>query len=114
MGVCKAAFATAIAVRLEPNGCFIVACAGHLPPFLNGQEVDLPGALPLGLTPSVSYEERSILLGTGDRVALYTEGPLEARNQTGELYGFERLKPLFATKPTAAEAAAAAVGFVAK
>jgi hypothetical protein len=110
-GRLQGGFATAIALRLEPNGCSTVACAGHLPPFLNGQEVDLPGALPLGLAPSVSYEERSILLGTGDRLTLYTDGLLEARNQHGELYGFERLKTLFATKQTAAEATNAAVAF---
>jgi hypothetical protein len=37
-----------------------IANAGHLPPYLNHREVELPGALPLGLTPVSSYEEISI------------------------------------------------------
>jgi len=50
-------------------------------------------------------------LGTDDRLSLYTDGLLEARNPTGELYGFERLKILFAAAPTASEATEAAVAF---
>jgi hypothetical protein len=104
-------FTTCVVLRLDPDGRCTAAAAGHLPPFLNDQEVDLPGTLPLGVAPSVSYEERTIALVQGDRLALYTDGLLEARNQTGELYGFERLKALFATAPTAAEATDAAVAF---
>jgi hypothetical protein len=110
-GRLQGGFTTCVALRLDPDGQCTLAAAGHLPPFLNDQEVDLPGALPLGVAPSASYEERSISLGTDDRLTLYTDGLLEARNQTGELYGFERLKALFATAPTAAEATEAAVGF---
>lgn len=110
-GRLQGGFATCIALRLDASGVCALASAGHLPPFVNGQEVDLPGALPLGLAPSLRYEERSLSLERSDRLALYTDGLLEARNQTGELYGFERLKSLFATKPTAAEATEAAVAF---
>jgi hypothetical protein len=110
-GRLQGGFATAIAIRLEPNGNCTLACAGHLPPFLNGHEIELPGALPLGLTPSNSYEETSISLGTGERLTLYTDGLPEARNQTGQLYGFERLKTLVASAPTAAEAIQVAVAF---
>jgi hypothetical protein len=35
----------------------------------------------------------------------------KARNASGELYGFTRLTQLIATKPDAAQAAEAAVGF---
>jgi serine phosphatase RsbU (regulator of sigma subunit) len=34
-----------------------------------------------------------------------SDGLLEARNHTGELYSFDRLKTLFATHPTAEQAA---------
>jgi serine phosphatase RsbU (regulator of sigma subunit) len=71
----------------------------------------MPGALPLGLAPAASYEETSILLRQGDRLVLYTDGLLEARNQSGELFGFDRLKALFATNPTALQATDAAVTF---
>jgi serine phosphatase RsbU (regulator of sigma subunit) len=44
-------------------------------------------------------------------LALSTDGLLEARSASGELYSFERLKTLFSTKPTAAQATEAAVSF---
>jgi len=110
-GRLQGGFTTCIALRLDPDGQCTLAAAGHLPPFLNNREIDLPSALPLGLALSISYEERTIALGIDDRLALYTDGLLEARNQTGELYGFERLKVLFAAAPTAAEATEAAVAF---
>jgi serine phosphatase RsbU (regulator of sigma subunit) len=42
---------------------------------------------------------------------LYTDGVLEARNESGELYGFARLSELFAGRPSAEQVAAAAVEF---
>ncbi len=110
-GRLKGGFATAISLRFDPDGSCTVACAGHPPPFLNSTELAMPGALPLGLAPAASYEETSILLRQGDRLVLYTDGLLEARNQSGELFGFDRLKALFATNPTALQATDAAVTF---
>jgi hypothetical protein len=110
-GRLKGGFATAIALRLEPDGRCTIASAGHPAPFLNGSELSLPCALPLGLVGSSCYEETTVLLGAGDRLALYTDGLLEARNASGELYGFGRLKTLFAARPTALEATEAAVAF---
>ncbi len=46
-----------------------------------------------------------------DQLALYTDGLLEARSQNGDLYSFGRLKTLFASRPTAEQAAEAAVNF---
>jgi hypothetical protein len=104
-------FATCIAMRLDRDGNCVVSSAGHPAPFLNKHEMDLPGALPLGIQPSASYEETIVRLGVGDHLALYTDGLLEARSQSGELYSFERLEALFAGKPNAAEATMAAVKF---
>ncbi len=104
-------FSTAIAMRLNADGACTIASAGHPAPFLNNREIDLPGALPLGLTPSDTYQEFSLLLGATDRLALYTDGLLEARSKTGELYSFDRLSTLFAANPTAAQATKAAVDF---
>ena len=50
-------------------------------------------------------------LKESDYLSLYTDGLLEARKGTGELYGFGRLQALFAAKPSAAEATQAAVEF---
>jgi hypothetical protein len=110
-GRLQGGFATAIALRLDPDGFCTLAIAGHPAPFLNDQELELPGALPLGIAPSIRYEESTIRLGAGDRLALYTDGLLEARSQTGDLYGFDRLKSLFAGEPTAAQATEVGVAF---
>jgi len=104
-------FATAIAMRLDPNGNCTLATAGHPAPFLNQRGLDLPGALPLGLAPVAVYEEYCFKLQVGDHFALYTDGLLEARSHSGELYGFERLEKLFATRPSATQATEAAVAF---
>ena len=104
-------FATCIVLHLKRDGSCIVSSAGHPAPFLNQRELDLPGALPLGLTHNAIYEETAIQLREGDHFSLYTDGLLEARNATGELYGFERLNILFAARPDAAQASEAAVAF---
>ena len=104
-------FATAIVLRVTPDGTLTLANAGHLPPFLNQKELDLHGSLPLGITPTNSYEETALEFHPGDHLSLYTDGLLEARNPSGELYGFDRLHALFATRPTAEHAAQAAVRF---
>jgi hypothetical protein len=110
-GRLKGGFATCVAMRLEIDGGCKIASAGHPAPFLNGDEITLPGALPLGLTPNAEYEEETLSLNPGDHFALYTDGLLEARNPQGELYSFERMKTLFAAGPTAEQAAEAAVQF---
>jgi len=52
-----------------------------------------------------------VRLQPGDQLSLYTDGLLEARNANGDLFGFERLRTLFASRPTAQEASQAAVAF---
>jgi hypothetical protein len=104
-------FATCIALRIDSSGNCLVASAGHPSPFVNGAELELPGACPLGLIHSVAFEETRFRLEIGDHLALYTDGLLEARNRHGELYGFDRLQTLFATKPTASDAAQHAIDF---
>jgi hypothetical protein len=104
-------FVTALILRVDPNGLCTFANAGHLSPFLNAAELTLPAALPLGLVPSASYETTTLQLAIDDRLTLYTDGLLEARNPTGELYGFDRVQTLLSTRPEASAAIAAAVSF---
>jgi phosphoserine phosphatase RsbU/P len=104
-------FATCIIMRIEADCRCTVASAGHPAPFLNDREMDLPGALPLGISNEGEYEETSFNLEVGDHFSLYTDGLLEARNQAGELYSFARLERLFASHPSAAQATQAAVNF---
>jgi serine phosphatase RsbU (regulator of sigma subunit) len=71
----------------------------------------IPGSFPLGLFPTVAYPENRLPLQVNDHLALYTDGLLEARSKSGELYGFDRTRELFAALPNAARAAEAAVHF---
>ncbi len=102
-------FATCVILRLGPGNCVTAANAGHLPPILNGQEWELPPALPLGLDPDATYDEVTLHLPANSRLMLYTDGILEARRQDGELFGFERT--LAAASLPAAEAASLAQTF---
>jgi serine phosphatase RsbU (regulator of sigma subunit) len=104
-------FVTCIALRLDPNGICILSSAGHPAPYANGRELNMPGSLPLGLIPNSSYEETQFWLRVGDRFEIYTDGLLEARNPSGELYGFDRLQALFNSGVDAAGATEAAVEF---
>jgi Stage II sporulation protein E (SpoIIE) len=110
-GRLQGGFATCVILHIDPlEGCTL-ASAGHPAPYLNDRELDLPGALPLGISPSVVYEKCKVDFEVGDHFSLYTDGLLEARNQAGELYSFARLERLFASHPSAAQATQAAVNF---
>jgi phosphoserine phosphatase RsbU/P len=87
-------FTTCQAALFKADGELVVANAGHLPPYLNSQEVALPGGLPLGVLPEVSYEEVRLYLHPGDRVLLLSDGVVEARKPSGELFGFDRVHNL--------------------
>jgi hypothetical protein len=100
-----------IPMGADHDGRCTLSIVGHPAPFLNEVELTLPAALPLGLDIAGSYEETSFYLSPGDRLALYTDGILEACGETGELYGFDRLTALFATRPSAQQAMETAVAF---
>lgn len=85
-------FTTCQAIWFGANGEMVIASAGHLPPWINSQEVSLPGGLPLGVLANVSYEETRFYLHPGDRVLLLSDGVVEARQPSGELFGFDRIR----------------------
>jgi serine phosphatase RsbU (regulator of sigma subunit) len=87
-------FTTCQAIWFASNGEMVIANAGHLSPYLNSQEINLPGALPLGVLPQVSYEEERFFLHPGDRILLLSDGVVEARQPSGELFGFDRVRYL--------------------
>jgi hypothetical protein len=104
-------FTTCLALRLDSNGHCAIASAGHPAPFLNRNELEMEGSLPLGMIPTVVYPEAKLNLREGDHIAMYTDGLLEARNAKGEIFSFERLNALFSTRPGAAAASGVAVQF---
>jgi serine phosphatase RsbU (regulator of sigma subunit) len=87
-------FTTCQAAYFSPNGELLMANAGHLPPYLNTQEVPIPGGLPLGVLGEPAYDEIRLYLHPGDRLLLMSDGVVEARHSTGELFGFDRVHNL--------------------
>ena len=90
----SSSFTTCQIALFAPSGEITISSAGHLPPYLNSQEIDLPGGLPLGVIPNVEYEEVSLYLHPGDRLLMLSDGVAEARKPNGELFGFERIRNL--------------------
>jgi len=84
-------FVTCCAALIGGDGRAAIANAGHLAPYLNGREVECAPALPLGLVPDAEYEERTIELLPGETLTFLSDGVVEARNASGELFGFERM-----------------------
>jgi hypothetical protein len=102
-------FSTALAAHIAASGQVSIACAGHLPPYLDGVELELPGALPLGIQSGVCYAAVEFRLQPGSRLTFLSDGVVEAQNQKGELFGFDRSREL--SRRPAAEIADAARGF---
>jgi len=90
----SSSFTTCQAAYFSANGELILSSAGHPPPYLNSQEVAVPGGLPLGVVPGVAYEEITLYLHPGDRLLMMSDGVAEARKSNGELFGFDRVRNL--------------------
>lgn len=87
-------FTTCQAAWFGADGDLVLANAGHLPPYLNTQEIAIPGGLPLGVVAEPRYEEMRLYLHPGDRILLLSDGVVEARRPSGELFGFGRVHAL--------------------
>jgi hypothetical protein len=99
-------FTTCLVMRADPNGTLTIANAGHLAPYLCGEELNLTNGFPLGLSAQSTYTASTFQLATGQQLTLLTDGVVEARDKTGALYGFERTSAL-STKPAESIALAA-------
>lgn len=105
------AHATCLALRIASDGAVTLANAGHLPPYINGKEVAMAGALPLGMAESAEFSVMYFQLEPGDRLMLMSDGVAEAQDKQGHLFGFERIHDMLQKPITAAEVAAAAQAF---
>jgi hypothetical protein len=111
MGRTDGGFSTCLVLHITANGEVTMANAGHLAPFLNGEAMELEGSLPLGIIAGAEFSESRFTLREGDEVSLYTDGVLEARNEAGELFGFERCEALMRARPSVQAIAEAAKAF---
>ena len=104
-------FVTCVVLRVEPNGEATIANAGHLAPFRDGEELPVRGSLPLGVSVDAAYEELAFRMQEGETLVLYTDGIVEARSASGELYGFERAQQLAREKKSAEQIVESACAF---
>ncbi len=109
MGRANGGFTTCLAAHLTADGLLTIANAGHLPPYLNGEEFEVPGSLPLGLVQSQLYDCTIAQLAPGDRLTFVSDGVVEARNKSGQLLGFDSTRDL--SRMPAAQIANAARAF---
>ncbi|MHB1936630.1 MAG: PP2C family protein-serine/threonine phosphatase [Acidobacteriaceae bacterium] len=105
------AHATCLALRIACDGAATLANAGHLPPYLNGKELPMEGALPLGMVASAEFSVMHFQLAPGDTLLLMSDGVAEAQDEQGKLFGFERIDAMLQKPITAAEVATAAQKF---
>jgi hypothetical protein len=103
-------FTTCLILRADPDGACVVANAGHLAPYIDGCEAEVNTGLPLGISAQASYEDSAIHLPENARLTLFTDGVVEARSRTGELYGFDRAAAVAGTPAVQIAAEAQAFG----
>lgn len=106
LGRTSGGFATALAALIDSDGRVTIVNAGHLSPYLDGAEIDVPGGLPLGISGGGQYETTETHLLPGSRLTFLSDGVVEAQNDKGELFGFDRAKSI-ANDPAASIADAA-------
>ena len=104
-------FATCVALRIASDGDVLLANAGHISPYLNGNPLAMEGSLPLGMTTSPDSSVLRFQLKPADRLMLLSDGIAEATDANGNLFGFERVQALLTQTFSAASIADAAQAF---
>ncbi|MBB5342202.1 PP2C family protein-serine/threonine phosphatase [Tunturibacter empetritectus] len=105
------ASATCLILQICTDGRVTLANAGHLPPYLNGVEVEMGGSLPIGVVPGAEFFVSHFTLEPGDTLMLMSDGVAEAQDQQKQLFGFERIEKMLQQPISAAELASAAQNF---
>ncbi len=104
--------ATALCAMVEPPyDEVLISSAGHPPPVLarpgrEGELVDIPADLPLGVDPARPRHSCAMPLARGHSLLLYTDGLVERRGESLDL-GLDRL--CRSVRPGSAEAACATI-----
>jgi len=87
-------------------GCARIANSGSIPPFLKrfkGQTelINIGGApLGAGFGQLLGYPELTVEVAPGDMLILTSDWVAEAKNETGEMFGFDRLEAVLAKGPS--------------
>lgn len=88
-------FATIFFAIIEPlSGAIVYVNAGHEPPviFGRGGRRELPPTAPAcGFMPDIEFAARSERLESGDRLVVWTDGAMDARNAANEPFGRDRV-----------------------
>jgi hypothetical protein len=94
-------FVTCSAALIAADGAMMLANAGHLAPYRNGQELAVESGLPLGILAEITYAETRYQLAVGDRLTFVSDGVVEATNEKRELFSFERTQAISNQSPQA-------------
>lgn len=94
-------YTTCVYLMLSSNYKLIYSIAGHPRPIYLNYNEGTVGILEgegtfLGMFPDADdlFEDREMELQPGDKIFVYTDGLIEARNEDGEQYGEKRLKKM--------------------
>ena len=109
--LCGRGLVTCLALRIEQDGNATLVNAGHLPPYLNGKELPVDGALPLGAVLGTHFPSSQFTLAADDSLLLMTDGVVEAQDAHGRLFGFDRIAALLHSGADGAALANAAQTF---
>jgi phosphoserine phosphatase RsbU/P len=83
-------FATLVVGRSRAGGEVQLVNAGHCPPiFLTRGRIELIGSHGpvVGILPGARWQQQTIRMSKGDRLALYSDGIVEAANERGDEFG---------------------------
>ncbi|HWE87163.1 MAG TPA: PP2C family protein-serine/threonine phosphatase [Terracidiphilus sp.] len=110
LGRSQGGFTTCLVLCADPDGTLTAANAGHIAPYLAGKELSLENGLPLGLNTESTYPESTFQLAPGAQLTLLTDGVVEARDTSGQLFGFDRTRNLTSQSAEAISRAAQQFG----
>ena len=109
-------FITAAYAYVEPRaGRITISVAGHPAPLLitSSTVTDLSAAgMILGRFPSAKYENLTAGFSVGDCVVMYTDGATEARSESGEMWGEQRLRDVVRLPGSSTQVAARIISSV--
>ncbi len=103
--------ATCVMLSIDPDGTVTLANAGHLAPYLNGKEMEMEGALPLGVIGGMDFPVMTFQMQKGDSLVMMSDGIAEAQAPNGTLFGFDRVNELMSRQISVTELATEAQNF---